>query len=57
MKYVLIMLTWFGSVVPMEQEFEHEDKRACDKMLESVESDWADAPREFVGIMVCEKKP
>jgi len=55
MKTFLIILTWFGTVPQMEQEIEQENLRECNNEKTRIEQSWAGAPREFVGVMVCEE--
>ena len=55
MKYVLIMLTWFGTVPEMEQEVEYfRTEQLCEEFKARIEKAWAGSPREFVGVMLCE---
>jgi hypothetical protein len=41
----------------MEQEIEVLDLKKCEAQKARIESDWSGAPKEFVGIVVCKKKP
>ena len=56
MKFLLVLLTWFGTITPMTQEIEMRDERKCEAMKARIEADWASAPKEFVGIIVCQVK-
>lgn len=57
MKYILIMMTWFGAIVPMKQELEKRDEAECEKMKANIEASWEGSPREFVGVVECVENP
>ena len=53
MKWILILMTWYGDVPPMTQDIEVKNEVTCERMVENLRRDWKDAPREFVYITDC----
>lgn len=53
MKWILILMTWYGSVAPMTQDIPVRDQAACERLERRLIKDWKDAPREFVWITHC----
>jgi len=56
-KWVLILITWFGSVEQMEQQLETKGPRDCTRMERSIKDDWKENHVEgFVGITMCREQ-
>ena len=56
MKWLMILMTWYGDVPSMTQDFEYKDEAACERAEAKHRRDWEDAPREFVYIIDCREK-
>lgn len=57
MKWVLIVMTWFGSVDKMEQTLPTKGERDCDRMERVITGGWKENHVEgFVGVTMCRER-
>ncbi len=53
-KWFFVCVTWFGAIIPREQEIEQANEADCERFKAVVESNWARADEEgFVGVAIC----
>ena len=53
MTWILILMTWYGTIAPMTQDIPVRDEANCRRIEANLERDWKEAPKEFVYIIVC----